>query len=73
MTNVFRVTHDRTSGLWFVTQDGHAMTLAKYATRNGAVSLAQRIARTYEPSKLVVHHVDGRVEREQLFREATLV
>ncbi|MBI4500226.1 MAG: DUF2188 domain-containing protein [Gemmatimonadetes bacterium] len=67
--NVYRVTYDRLSGLWVVTRDGYAGLLAKYSVKAGAVSLAERIADTYQPSRLVVHHLDGQVEAERVFAQ----
>ena len=68
MTKVYRVTYDRLSGVWLVTHDGYPAALARYPTKYGATVLATRIADTYQPSRLVIHHIDGRVEQEQKFR-----
>jgi hypothetical protein len=65
--NVYRVTFDRPGGQWIVTRDGYDGVLARYGTKTGAVSLAQRIADTYRPSRLLVHHLNGQLEQEMVY------
>ena len=54
-------------GGWKVEQGGK--TLGSYDTKHSAVEQGRRIAHANEPSQLVVHTADGKIETEYTYRD----
>ncbi|SCG41488.1 DUF2188 domain-containing protein [Micromonospora coxensis] len=54
-------------GGWKVEQGDR--TLGSYDTKHSAVEQGRRIAHANEPSQLVVHTADGKIETEYTYRD----
>lgn len=64
---VWRVT--RRAASWQVKRDGATRATKSFATKDEARDAAIEVARANSPSRVVIHRVDGTVERELEYGE----
>jgi hypothetical protein len=65
---VWRVS--RRGDSWQVKRDGATRATKSFATKDEALDAAMELARANSPSRVVLHGVDGTVERETEYGEA---
>ena len=61
------VVHNSKSGNWQVKREGSSRATSNHQTKEQAVSAGRNLARSKEPSQLLIHNMNGRISNEHIY------
>ena len=63
----FHVAYDEALGQWKVGYQGIEMAFSAHGTKEEAVQTARELAQNQQPSRLIVHRLDGSIQAEHTY------
>lgn len=66
----FRVTYDNVLEQWKVGYEGATTAFSAHGTKEEAVQVGRDLAQKKQPSRLVIHRLDGTIQTEHSYGKA---
>ncbi|MGD8718183.1 MAG: DUF2188 domain-containing protein [Candidatus Zixiibacteriota bacterium] len=63
----YHVVHDGDENLWKVKREGADRASSTHDTKEEAVDKARELAKNNEPSQIIIHKQDGKIQEERTY------
>ena len=65
----FHVVHNQKSGNWQIKKEGSNRATSNHRTKEQAIATGRNLARSKEPSQLLIHNMNGRISNEHTYKD----